>query len=85
MRMSADIQYRISLMRICDNTLVFKRKEREMHDNRKQQARAAWKRRQERKRQRNAHAECEACAPKKPEALAEKMSKVWKRIKGAFV
>ena len=56
-----------------------------MHDDRKQQARAAWKRRQERKRQRNAHAECEACAPKKPEALAEKMSKVWKRIKGAFV
>ena len=57
----------------------------EMHDNRKRQARAAWKRRQERKRQRNAHAECEACAPKKPEALAEKMSKVWKRIMGAFV
>ena len=82
--MSADVRNRISSVGICDNTLVLKER-REMHDNRKQQARAAWKRRQERKRQRNAHAECEACAPKKPEALAEKMSKVWKRIKGSFV
>lgn len=51
----------------------------------KRQARAAWKRRQERKRQRNAHAECEACAPIKSEGLTGKISKVWERLKGAFV
>lgn len=60
---------------------------REVEDSeafRKRQARAAWKIRQERKRQRNAHAECEARAPMKPNGLAETISGAWKRIKGTF-
>ena len=56
-----------------------------MQDERKRRARAAWKRRQERKRQRNACAECEARAQMKPEGLAGKISKVWERLKGARV
>lgn len=53
-RISADVQNRMSLDVICDNTLVFKRKENEVQDDRKRQARAAWKMRQARKRERDA-------------------------------
>lgn len=42
---------------ICDNTLILKRKESEVQDDRNRQARAAWKRRQARKREREALAE----------------------------
>lgn len=52
--MSADVWNRISSDWICDNTLVFKRKESEVQDDRKRQARAAWKMRQARKRERGA-------------------------------
>ena len=57
LQISADVRNRMSPDWICDNTLILKRKESEVQDNRKRHARAAWKLRQVRKREREALAE----------------------------
>ena len=83
-RISADIQFCVLPIRICDNTLVFKRKEIEMQDDRKRQARAAWKRRQARKREREAYAENEDGKPIKKQSRVAMISMICNWIKETF-
>ena len=56
----------------------------EMHDNRKQQARAAWKLRQARKRERMATAESGNSRLEKAQGGAQMITMICKWIKGAF-